>query len=75
MLIIDISAMYFTHFKTLIPIKRVKIVKMHHLIDRKHQSVYCKCELGLPVDYRHYKKGVQLSYGGPFSEGRQEKSI
>ena len=39
MLIIDISAMYFTHFKTLIPIKRVKIVKMRHLIDRKLQII------------------------------------
>ena len=35
MLIIDISAMYFTHFKTLMPIKRVKIVQMHHLMDLK----------------------------------------
>ena len=40
MLIIDISAMYFTHFKTLIPIKRVKIVKMHHLIDRKLHIIH-----------------------------------
>ena len=39
MLIIDISAMHFTHFKTFIPIKRVKIVKMHHLIDRKLQII------------------------------------
>ena len=28
-----IFAMYFTHLKTLIPVKRVKTVKMHHLID------------------------------------------
>ena len=30
-----IFAMYFTHLKTLIPVKRVKTVKMHHLIDLK----------------------------------------
>ena len=30
-----IFAMYFTHFRTLNSIKRVKIVKMHHLIDLK----------------------------------------
>ena len=30
-----IFAMYFTHLKTLIPVKHVKTVKMHHLIDLK----------------------------------------
>ena len=60
-----IFAMYFTHLKTLIPVKRVKTVKMHHLIDlnlilystdKITKAFHCKSELGFPVDYRHYKK-------------------